>query len=516
VLSDDFNTKVFKEEISNTILNKIIGIRGGRAELFDYEYSSVLLMQDMAKALDRIRKAVSNGEKISLVGDYDCDGLTSVAMLARTLSLMGAEDVNYYIPNRHTEGYGINQRIVDKIESGIAILVDNGITAVDLVSELTDKGVDVIIIEHHIPGKILPNAYALINAKVEIEPPYYPHRCTAGIVGDMCVELCPQVPLPFIYTLQAIGTVADVVPLQRDNRDIVKRGLALYKFCGVPTLISLLSAMQCSEIDTYAIGFKIAPCINAVGRLGYAYCVVEALMGNGDLSDYLVEMNMERRKLEAEFLARHESKQYSNEVILLMDDTVDIGIVGSLAGKLQNKYSCPAIVLSNGVASGRSGKGFDLYSELLTFSERLFERFGGHNRALSFRINPDRVAELEELIENIKVPEIEQSHRFDILIDFDAVSFDLCKSIETLEPFGEGNPKPIFCSKNVRVKYQKFVGRAANVLLMKLGNKNISAVAFNQQDKPPSTIDITYTIKVDRFAGERPAVEVLDWGDALR
>jgi len=458
--------------------------------------SSPFLIKDMDYGSEFIAKAVAAGKKICIYGDYDVDGVTSVALLYLFLEEVGA-NVSYYIPNRLEEGYGLNKTAIDEIAASSAdmiITVDCGINALEEVSYAKSLGMDVIITDHHQPSQQIPqDAEAVINPMREDDTSSFKGLSGVGVAFKLVMALRYKLndmgvfkgKIPNIkkyLDLVTLGTVADVVPLVDENRIIVKHGLEILsgKNCR-PGLRELkrVAGVDGQKVTTTHVGFGLAPRINAVGRMGNSDKGLRLLVtSDREQSVYLAEEldreNKSRQEIEKQIIEQSFERVEKNRLhekykgLVLYSKDWHQGVIGIVASRLVERYNMPAIVLTfeDGVGKGsaRSIPSFDLYRGLERMQDILLS-FGGHKYAAGLKIQEQYISNLQKRFHSA-VDELLAPDDFIAEINIDAfmesedINPDLMKWLERMEPYGSGNREPIFCMKNV-IKHQEpnFVGR---------------------------------------------------------
>ena len=443
-------------------------------------------MPGVTEAAGRIKEAVQNGEKISIYGDYDVDGITSVAILWHLLKMLGAH-VDYYIPHRVDEGYGLNNDAVRQLADNgtqLMITVDCGITAVDEVNLANELGMQTIVTDHHQPQAALPEAFAVVHPLLDSD---YANPTSAGAMvafklawgianaykkGD---QLTPELReyLLNATTLAGMGTIADVVDLRGENRVLVGYSLkALDKssLVGIRELIRVAD-LGTSEVDSYAVAFRLAPMINAAGRMGHARLAVELLTTDNkvravQIAQYLKDQNRQRQKCQQDIFK--EAKQRivqgglnhpDRKTIVLSDDNWHPGVIGIVASKVIDAFYRPTLMINTtnglGQGSGRSIPGFNLHEALKACSEYLVG-FGGHEMAAGLKIQTERIPDFSEAFEayaheNLTNEQLESFLDIDAEAAISDFSERLMKELSYLEPFGQGNPKPIFAARGVKL-----------------------------------------------------------------
>lgn len=488
------------------------------------------LLKDMDKAVERIKLAQRNNERVLVYGDYDVDGVTSSVLLNSILSQMGIQ-VIHHIPHRMQDGYGLNHAIAEFAKAqGVKLLiaVDCGITAQEEVRSINAMGIDVIIIDHHEPDPEIPPAVAVINPKQKDCGFGFKYFASVGLVTKLIQALCGELSQEML-DLTAIGTIADVVPLRGENRIFVKAGLPKISQTKNKGLLALLEVAKIKgkKISPYHIGFILGPRINAAGRMDSAKASLDLLLSEDWDEAYLLaknleKMNSDRQRMQQEVaqeafeMIEQEVNFKDQKVIVLGKDGWHKGVLGIVASKIMDKYYRPTIVISFenglGTASARSFHGFHLYEVLSRCSEFL-ETFGGHEAAAGLTIRADQIDPFRTMINGI-AHEILESRDLAPLLSIDCqislseATLALCEAVEKMEPFGEGNPSPIFCSRGLKVKsYPAILGKETLKFWVSDGQTAISAVGFGMAKyspmiKPGSEIDLAYELIIDDWNKE--------------
>lgn len=494
-------------------------------------------LEDMETAAKRIKQAVDKQEKIIVYGDYDVDGITSTSLVYMFLKQVGA-DVQYYIPDRAGEGYGINIMALNKfIKQGIqlVITVDCGITAIGEVEFAALQGLDIIITDHHTCKEDIPNALAVINPKRPDSE--YPFDGLAGVgvafklVMAAAMEFDMRAAQVFddYVEIAAIGTVADVVPLLDENRIIVDKGLkalANSKYPGIRALLEVAGAAG-KPVTASTIAFMLAPRLNAAGRLGQAGTAVELILTEDETEAYKLarELDDENRKRqmteqgifnEALEMLQKDPDFAQKHVIVLAKEGWHQGVIGIVASKLNEMFYKPCILISceNGVGkgSGRSIPAFNLF-DALSYCEDVLTNFGGHAAAAGLGINQADVAEFEQKI-NAYAKKTMQEEDFvpRISIDCPIQAEQVCISnvnlLAKLEPFGMNNPKPVFSIPGLRIADISQMGMDNKHIRLKLsnGNRCIMAVGFGMGDyagyfKAGDIVDTAFSMDINSYQG---------------
>ncbi|MGG5254927.1 single-stranded-DNA-specific exonuclease RecJ [Neobacillus sp. SM06] len=492
--------------VASMLVNRGINtVEAARYFLFgENEFHDPFLFQGMDKAVARIQAAIQKQEAILIFGDYDADGVSSTTVLMRTLNDLGA-NVQFYIPNRFTEGYGPNEKAFrEAAAKGIALLitVDTGIAAVHEAQVAKELGMDLIITDHHEPGPVLPDAFTLIHPKIPGST--YPFRDLAGVgvAFKLAHALYGRVP-EHLLEIAVIGTIADLVPLKGENRLIAKRGLEKLKSTanlGLRAILKLAGANP-KSIDEETVGFTLAPRINAVGRLEDADLAVHLLLTDDQdeaeaLAHQMESLNKERQQLVAamtEEAVEEVEKNFpaaQNRVLVVGKENWNAGVIGIVASKLVEKYYRPAIVLSidreKGVAKGsaRSIPGFDLFKNLSECRD-LLPHFGGHPMAAGMTMNLADVSELrdrlnQQAMEHLTAEDLIPITMLDAEMELADIDLALIEEVNLLAPFGVENPKPKIIIKDTAISSIRKIG--ANQTHLKLtiseNGANLDGVGF--------------------------------------
>jgi|SRR6056297_660939 len=487
-------------------------------------------LKDMDEAVERIKKAVNENETICIYGDYDVDGVTSTAILSIYFRNIGYGKAIHHIPDRKTEGYGLNSEAVEIISKrgcGLIITVDCGISSYYEIEYAKSLGMDVIVTDHHKPPADFPKACAVVNPKRDDCGFGFTELAGAGIAFKLVQALLGEKDdLGPYLELSALGTVADVVSLTDENRIIVKKGLEVLSVSMNPGLIALrdVSGLGDRPVDAGNIAFMLAPRINAAGRLGSADIALDLLLsqdtGNADrLANLLNDMNMERQsieeniRVEAEELIE-EGKLNGQNIIVVGKKGWDSGIIGIVASKISEKYHRPVVMIaideSIGKASCRSFGMVDLYA-LLDSCRSYFIKFGGHKYAAGFSIAEDNInsfkKELEVLaMESISESELEAKIDVDSVADPKNIDFNTIDEIGFLAPFGCGNPRPKFVLRNLKLDSFRYVGKNGKHLKASLSENNrvFDAIGFNMDKYSPflkrnQNMDVVFNLEKNVF-----------------
>ena len=438
----------------------------------DFELSDPFEIKDMDKAVERIKKAVTTGEKICVYGDYDCDGITSTAILYLYLESVFA-DVMYYIPDRNEEGYGMNMKAVEKLKNeGVQLIVtvDNGISAINEIDYADSLGIDVVVTDHHKTQAILPKAVAIVNPHRADDTSQYKDFCGAGLALKLAMAMeGEQFSIMENYgEIAAIGTVADLVPLTKENRTIVKAGLSNIANTERLGLSSLTEIAKIGEVNAGNIAFRIAPRINASGRLGTPYDALKLFMTEDNTealekAKILNDLNAERQSIELDIfneICDHIkiNPEYSyDRVIVVSSENWNAGVIGIVSSRVTELFGKPSIIISESgeicKGSGRSVSGFSIVDAVFACSEYL-EKYGGHPMAMGFSIKKENIEPFRKAV-NAYANQIDKmplmSVKIDCKLNPDKIFPNMVHEIQNFEPFGYGNSKPVFALCEMRL-----------------------------------------------------------------
>ncbi|MBU3142374.1 single-stranded-DNA-specific exonuclease RecJ [Clostridium sp. CF012] len=480
------------------------------------------LMKDMEKATELIKLAIENKKKIVVYGDYDADGVTSTVIMYKALKQCGAQ-VEYYVPDRELEGYGINSDRIRKLSAeGFEVILtcDNGIAATEQVKLAKELGMTVIITDHHelsfeedsegVRTFKLPPADAVINPKQKDCNYPFKQLCGAGIALKFVQALYlklginSEAVVEFIE-IAGIGTICDVVDLIDENRIIAKNALGMLtntKNLGLKCLKEILN-IEGKEIKSYHVGFQIGPCINATGRLESAAISVELLICSDEaraveLAKTLFELNKKRQDMTTENvqqvieLVQHSTFR-NDKVLVIYKDTIHESIAGIVAGRVRETFNVPTIILTSGKdnpkGSARSIEEYNLFEELIKCEELLL-KFGGHPMAAGLSIKEENIEKLRRKLNSIcklTDEDIIPKVRIDERMALSKINYGIIEELELLEPFGKGNPSPLLAEKNIPILKIDILGKNANTIkikcLMPKSNKTIDGIFFNRVDE---------------------------------
>jgi single-stranded-DNA-specific exonuclease len=504
-----------------------------------------LLMTDMEPAVERVWRAIKARESILLYGDYDVDGTTSIVILQTALKLLGA-DVAFHVPHRLKEGYGMRAEVIEAAAAkGVTLIVsvDTGIRAAAVVKQARELGIDVIVTDHHLPETELPAAVAVLNPN---RPDcLYPEKslCGAGVAFKLIQALLEQSSftiekrgrlLDSFLKLVAIATIADIVPLTGENRVIVRRGLAgltNVKNAGLRALIGVSGLAAGVSPSAHQVAFRIAPRINAAGRMASARDVIDLFLTEdearaGELAQQLDTLNRERQQAEAEIVESilaqcAEAGAGSDSAALVFAESGwHLGVVGIVASRLVERFSRPVFVLSDSAeegcfsGSGRSIPGFHLL-EALESMPGLFHKFGGHRQAAGLTMKRENVAEFRDRFHTFASSQLtDEDLRPQFAIDAEALFSELrdreVEEIFSLAPFGFGNASPLFMTKGVEVAAEPRILKEGKHLKASLRHDGrvLFFTAWNFGDRrelfqPGRKLDVLFTLEDDPGAKAR-------------
>ncbi|MDF2960730.1 MAG: single-stranded exonuclease RecJ [Paenibacillus sp.] len=533
-------------------------LHGGTDRTYD-----PFLLDGMEKAVLRIRRALDNGEKIRIYGDYDADGVSSTTLMVHLLKQLEAS-FDYYIPHRVHEGYGLNKAALAAAhEQGIQLIitVDTGISAVEEIAYASELGIDIIVTDHHEPPSVLPEAFALINPKKPGCP--YPFKQLAGVgvalkLAQALLSRWPEELLEFA----AIGTVADLMPLLDENRIIVKQGVKRMQSTsnwGIRALLGV-TGIQPKDVNATHIGFALAPRINASGRLNNADDAVRLLITDCEqdaehLAFDLDVLNKERQRLVDEMTKQAvlmmEEKRAAgmlNNVIVLAQEDWNVGVIGIVASKMVDRYYRPTLILGidkeTGMAKGsaRSIAGFDLY-QALSHCHDLMDHFGGHQAAAGMTLDRTHLPELERRLnalaeEWLKPDDYVPLLQADLTCSLEEIGLKTIQQLEQLGPFGMGNPTPKFVLSNIRYQELRTIGKENQHIKLTLQQSQaetaatLDAVGFNKSTVVPwisstAALDVIGELSVNEWNGVRkpqmmiqdirvPHIQLFDWRGASK
>ncbi len=498
------------------------------------------LMKGMARAVERIQSAMEIGEKIMIYGDYDVDGTTSVSLVYGFLKDKNYPNLEYYIPDRYAEGYGISFAGIDKAEEldvSLVIALDCGIKAVDKVKYANEKGIDFIICDHHTPGKIIPEAHAILNPKQN--DCKYPYKELSGcgigfkLIQAICASMSFDARDAFQFIdLAAISIASDIVPITGENRVLCYYGLQKINrapSAGIRALMNIAEYKTQKDMNVRDLVFGIGPRINAAGRMDKAISAVELLLENNsekaaEMASFINSQNTNRREFDSnitveavEMIKSSEDLQKAKTTVLFKEDWHK-GVIGIVASRCIEHYHRPTIILteSNGKATGsaRSVPDYNIYNAILE-CEDLLESFGGHQFAAGLTLKKENVdifrqrfekAVSSNITDELLTPKID----VDLEIELSEIDFSLINKLEQMSPFGPQNMQPVFISRGVRLSSGLRILKEKHLKFQVVQGKSFpyQCIGFNfvdYKDLIDSSDDfsICYSISINEFRGEK-------------
>ena len=506
------------------------------------------LMKDMDVAVDRLNDAMGRKERILVYGDYDVDGCTAVALVYKFLQQFYS-NIEYYIPDRYDEGYGVSKKGIDHAkETGVKLIIilDCGIKAIEEIAYAKQQGIDFIICDHHVPDETLPDAVAILNPKREDDPYPFKHLCGCGVGFKFMQAFAKNNGIPFsrlipLLDFCAVSIAADIVPVVDENRILAFHGLKQLNqnpSVGLKAIIDICG-LNNRELSMSDIIFKIGPRINASGRMENGRESVDLLVEK-DLGAALREAknineyNEQRKDIDKQMteeanqiVARLENQKHQSSIVLY-DENWKKGVIGIVASRLTEIYFRPTVVLTRegefATGSARSVTGFDIYSAIKSCRD-LLVNFGGHTYAAGLTLRWDRVKEFRQAFqryvdEHILPEQTEANLNIDAVIDFKHITKRLHNDLKKFSPFGPGNPKPLFCTLNVYdYGTSKVVGREQEHIKLELvdskSNNVMSGIAFGQSAsaryiKSKRSFNIAYTIEDNIFKHNDVQLQIED------
>lgn len=505
----------------------------------------------VVQAVEIIQDAIKNQRKVTVYGDYDADGMTSTAILFRCLRLLECP-VNYYVPNRLDDGYGLNSKALEKLKqrgTELVITVDCGITSIQEVQRAHELGLQIIVTDHHHIGEALPEADAIVHPALPNADYPFEGLCGAGVAFKLAWALCQQhcgsEKLPERYrnflfgaiSLAAIGTVADVVPLLDENRILVRHGLNCLRQFANPGLTQLMQLCKLDNKPNLAaedIAFTIGPRLNAAGRLGQAQLGVELLTIDSEerakaLAEYIDQLNKSRDSLDRKIL-RAANKLIDERfdpsaepALVLAQPDWHLGVIGIVAGRIAERYHRPTILISidklnqkPAVGSARTSCGVNLYQAISNCSD-LLVKFGGHRAAAGLSIAPDKIDEFREafchqVIQQVAVENLVPELDIDAEAPLSQLTLETMNDLEKLAPFGQENPRPVLCATRVRLAAEpKTMGSDNRHLALQLEQHSIRirAVGFGKSEwiegltSGAEFFDFAFKPVINEFRGRR-------------
>ena len=494
-----------------------------REDLYD-----PMLMQDMDKAIAVIRDAIRRGEAITVFGDYDVDGVTATAILMTYLRKQGAK-VDFYIPDRHGEGYGLNIAAVEQIasHSQLLITVDCGITCAKEVARAKELGMRVIVTDHHQLGTEMPQCEAVLNPLLG----HYPFRrlCGAGVAFKLVQAMGGMEAVQPLWELAALATIADIVPLMDENRVIVYYGLEAMRTTQRPGLIALMESagVEPQKVTSSDVAFRMAPRINAGGRLALASRGVELLTTRRmdaarEIAEELNQDNAKRRELEldifqkADEMTRNEIDFMNERAVVICGEGWNPGVIGLAASRLVEKYKWPTVLLSQDgdvcVGSARSIPGVNIHQAMSTCRD-LFVRFGGHAQAAGLTIEKKDVPEFRKRLSKAIAAQTEAevfipTEEYDLELELSEMTEELVDAFSAMQPTGFGNPAPVFCVRGVHTTEIHTMGKDGAHLRMKLaqGSDMRNAIGFRMGERMntlPEVVEAILSLSINTWQDRR-------------
>jgi single-stranded-DNA-specific exonuclease len=534
-------------EPTSPLLAQVLINRGietlAQAELFIHPETAELPsplteFPDLEISLDILVKAIESKSKIAICGDYDADGMTSTAVLLRALSTLGA-DVDYAIPSRMSDGYGINKRIVEEFHAEgvkLIITVDNGISAVAAIARAVELGLEVIITDHHDLPQVLPPAQAILNPKLIAESSVYRSIAGVGVAYLLALELANRLNKPSLsdelLELFTLGTIADLAPLTGINRRLVKQGLQLLpksQVTGIQALIEMSgtqggTAAKNTAMKPEDIGFRLGPRINAIGRIDDPQIIID-LLTTEDMGVALAraiqceQVNKQRQdmcaRIEQEAIDLIENGNYNikqNRVLVIVHPGWHHGVIGIVASRLVERYGVPVFIGTNEDehhirGSARSIPEFNVF-QALEYCHDLLGKYGGHRAAGGFSLPTENLEKFQQSLSEFAHKCLEIEHlkhlvKIDAEADLAAINMSLYEQIDAIHPCGMENPDPVFWTANVRVIEQKIVGKGHLKFTVDTPefSKGIKAIAWRFGDyfPLPKYLDIAYKLKENNW-----------------
>ena len=506
------------------------------------------LMNDMDVAVDRLNDAMGRKERIMVYGDYDVDGCTAVALVYKFLQQFYS-NIDYYIPNREEEGYGVSKKGIDfAAETGVKLIIvlDCGIKAVEEIAYAKERGIDFIICDHHVPDEVMPPAVAILNPKRNDSTYPFKHLCGCGVGFKFMQAFAKNNGIPFsrlipLLDFCAVSIASDLVPVEGENRTLAFHGLKQLNqspSIGLKAIIEICGLTN-RELTMSDIVFKIGPRINASGRMMNGREAVDLLVERDlqrglTMATRINEYNEQRKDVDKqmtveanEIVERLESQQHQRSIVLY-DEGWKKGVVGIVASRLTELYFRPTVVLTiiDGMASGsaRSVAGFDVYDAVKSCRD-LLENFGGHTYAVGLTMRQEKIPEFrrrfQEYVDNHILPEqTQQTLDIDMELDFQQINKRLLNELKRLAPHGPGNSKPLFITRNVfDYGTSKVVGRHQEHIKLELVDSKssnvLNGIAFGQSDsaryiKSKRSFDIVYTIEDNIYKRSEVQLQIED------
>ncbi len=482
---------------------------------------SPLSFKDINKAALRIKKAIESGEKITVVGDYDVDGVVSSVIMREFFDDIGIS-IDLIIPNRFRDGYGINEKLLDRIDADLIITVDNGISAVAAAEVCKQRGIDLIITDHHTVPDIIPDAFAIVNPKQSDCNFPSSEICGAQVAWYLVAELKSVLNIKYdlskFLDILALAIVADMMELRGMNRTMVKKGFIMINQSKRAVFLAIKKFFRKESFKSDDISFLLSPIINSAGRIEDASLSYDLLRSKNENDaymklEYIVSLNNDRKDIELNLFG--ESLAFHNEnanIIVAWGEDWHQGVIGIVAARLVRKFHKPAIVFSvkDGVAKGSARSiGNVNILELISTQKELLMGYGGHKGAAGMSIKVENLEQFKKALEELSL-EVDKKDFIEnesILgeIDPSSINFELLDILASYEPYGQKNPQPSFILKNAYVKYNKLLGVNANhqKLILESENHTIESLYFNFDEKicTGDKINIVCSVSKNEFRG---------------
>ena len=493
------------------------------------------LMNGMRDAVRRIKKAISNHEKILIFGDYDVDGILSVVILSKALESLGGK-VDFFIPDRLKEGYGLKEKYIDLVEqrnARVVISVDCGVKALAFVEKAGQRGIDVIITDHHLPGTSLPKALAILNPAIPGSGYPFKKLAGVGVVFKLIQALfegeSQSSQLPHYLKLVSMGTVADIAELKDENRIFVKlglKGLEDVKNIGLQKLMDSCG-IKGRSVSVGDVGFRIGPRINAAGRMGMTDLAVHLFFSDSpqeieDITLQLDRLNMQRQKIEekvfnqAKDLVEQRALDKRYKLLVLGCEEWHRGVIGIVASKIKDVFYRPVILFAyedgKAFGSGRSIRDFSLI-DCLDKNKDHFNNYGGHTMAVGCELAHKEMANFKDHINTyaqtrITNEQLKRKINIDARVDFTDINLAILEILSILSPFGMGNPKPVFLTEKAEIVAppKKIQGRHSKFLVQKNG-KIFESIAWRKSEwadelNAGDRVDLVYSLMTSEYLGE--------------
>ena len=503
--------------------------------LYDTDLIDPYTLPDMEKAVERVNQALENGERITVFGDYDCDGVTSTALLYSYLSSRGA-NVDFYIPDRSGEGYGMNLGAIDQLKSrgtNVIITVDNGISAIEEIAYAKTLGIDVVVTDHHRVGDVLPDAVAVVDPHREDSLCEFSDWAGVGVAFKFVSALDESEGYELLEQygdIIALGTVADIVSLKGENRIIVRSGIAFMNAAledgtlrlGLKALLD--ASGSTGTLDSSSVAYRIAPRVNAAGRMGSAERALKLLLTADvneakEIAEEVSNANAQRQATETEITASaieyiENAPEIKHKRVIVVDgDDWHQGVIGIVASRLVEKYGKPCIVISkNGdvaKGSGRSIDGFSLY-DALSYCSDVLVQYGGHVLAAGLTVDSDKIDAFREKINEYAVNSeaAVPTLKIDCKLNPSSINVDMLSSLQILEPYGAENPQPLFGLYNMEITAIQPVGAGKHLrITVKRKSSIVTVIMFSVTleefpYKVGDTVDLAVKLSENEFQGK--------------